>query len=902
MTDESRSDRAYRRLLALYPRDFHDRFGADMAAVFRDQRRAVTTRQALLRLWVRAAGGLLRTAALEHLDALKKRGAGPPFRPRRRPMFRNLIDDVRYTGRMLRKSPVFTAVAVLVIALGTGAVTTIFSAANAIALRPLPGAKDPGSLVEVRRSQANGAGSLSASYPYYRRMQGGTRTLKGLVAWDMVRLTIATGVEGQAALGNIVSGNYFDVLGVRPALGRFFGPDEATTTELHPVVIVAHAFWTRRLGADSSIIGRPITLNGHPFTIIGVAPPAFRGVFTPLRTDAWVPISAQPLLRPGGNLDDAGAGWLELFGRLGDGVTRGAARAELTSLTAAQIADGGETGEFRNFSAARVEPLTGLPSDVHGAVLGFMGLLLAAAGLVLLIASVNIAAMLLARGVSRRREMALRAALGAERSRLATQLLTETLLLFMVGGAGGVLLTTQATRLIERLPLPFDMPIVLDLSPDPRVLIFALTLSLVTGLSFGLGPALEGSRVDLAARIGSDTAGAGSRRSRARSALVVGQMALSLLLLVAAGLFIRALDRGRSVDPGFDPSNVAVASFDLQSAGYDEPRGRIFYRELAERLSREAGVVSIAYTRFLPLSMSVMATGIRVDGYGPRAGEESSGVTVADAQVDPGYFNAVRIPLVRGRAFLPTDDDRAPRVAIVNRTFAERYWPGQNAVGRTFHEREDQVTIVGEVRDAKYETLNEDPTPFVYFPVAQQWSHNANLLVRTAADPAGIAAAIRRAVRTLDPSLPAPTMTTLKEATSIVLLPQRVAAYVTAVLGLVGLVLAALGLYGVIAYSVSQRTREIGVRMALGASRTDVLRLVVREGMRLVAVGMAIGLALSLGATRLLSRFLFNVSPVDGVTFVAVPVLLGGVALAASYLPARRAALQDPTRTLRYDG
>jgi predicted permease len=899
MSRSSLAERIYRALLRLYPREFRERFATDMAELFRDQRRGLEGPRARLGHWGRVLEGLGRTAPAEHLDQWRRRREHPRSNRRRFEM-RHLIDDVRYGARMLRKSPVFAAVAVLVITVGTGAVTTIFSAANAIALRPIPGARDPDRLVALRRALPDGSGSLSASYPYYRRLRSSSRTMAGLVAWDLVRLTIATDAGGRTAVGNLVSANYFVVLGVRPVVGRFFGPDEGPAAERDPVAVLSHGFWVRQLGADSSAIGRPIRVNGHPFTIVGVAPPGFRGVFSPVMTDLWVPMVTQPLVRGGELLDDVRSGWLEIFGRLKPGVDRAAAQAELAAITRAHAAEAGEGGEFVMFTGARLESLTGLPGNVYGSVVGFMALLLGAAGLVLLIASVNVAAMLLARGVARRRELALRAALGAERRRLATQLLTETLLVFAAGGVGGVLLATGATRLLEHLPLPGDLPIVLELSPDLRVLGFALAVSLVTGVAFGLGPALDASRIDLTARIGSGSPGGAARRSRARNALVVGQMALSLLLLVAAGLFIRALQRGRSVDPGFDAANVAVASFDLQSAGYDEPRGRIFYRALAERLRAEPGVAVVAYTRFLPLSMSVMASGFRIEGAaGSSPGSE---VPVPVAAVDPGYFGAVRMPLLEGRGFQSTDDERAAGVAVVNETFARRYAGGKSPIGLTFHEGDRPITVVGLVRDAKYETLNEAPTPFLYLPLAQRWSADANLMVRTSGDAPALAKTVRAAVRALDPGLPPPAVGTLKDATSIVLLPQRIAAWVTGWLGLVGLTLAALGLYGIIAYSVGQRTREIGVRMALGADRRDVLRLVVREGLSLVAAGMAIGLVLALAATRLLGRFLFGVSPIDAATFVAVAGLLTVVAGVASYLPARRAAQQDPTVTLRYDG
>ncbi|MEP7344030.1 MAG: ABC transporter permease [Gemmatimonadaceae bacterium] len=899
------AERVYAWLLYLYPSAFRERFAVDMRELFRDQLHAVQVRGnglAVARLWTRTLSALLRTALLERADEFSRAiPSQQPISPKKDGIVQNLTMDLRYAVRMLRKSPVFTAVAVLVIALGTGAVTTIFSAANAIVLRPLPGATRTEQLVDIDRSQADGQGSLSASYPYYRRLQDASRNFEDVAAWTMVPLTISTGGEGIASLGNIVSGNYFRVLGVRPALGRFFVAEEDSTQGTHPVVVVGHAFWQSRLNGDSAVVGRTISLNGHPFTVIGVAPPRFQGIYAPLKTDAWVPLMMQQVLRPGGDLTRPGNAWLEMFGRLRDGATREGAQAELAALTRAQIADAAEPKAFGKYSGVHLSTLTGLPSEVGGAVLGFMVLLLAAAGVVLMIASVNVAAMLLARTAARRREMALRVALGAGRWRLVRQMLTENVLLFLVGAAGGVLLAVQASHALEQIPLPVDMPLALDLSPDLRVLTFALVVSLLTGVVFGLAPAMQASRVDLGARMRDNTAGSGARHSRTRSVLVIGQMALSLLLLVAAGLFLRALDRGQRVDPGIDTNNVAVAAFDVRTYGYDDTRGRQFYQTLKEQLSAVPGVTAVSYTHFLPLSMTNTGDEIQVDGAEPLAGDVDRGFSISLAQVDVDYFSVVRMPVLRGRSFASTDDARAPKVALVNETLAKRFWPNGDAVGRTFRLDHEVVTIVGLARDAKYSTLNEEPTPFAYFPLSQNWQSAQNLMVRTSGDPARFATTIRSTVRALDPMLPVPVVTTLRLATSVVLLPQRVAAIVTGVLGLLGLVLAAVGLYGIIAYSVSQRTREIGIRVALGARRADVVQLVVREGMRLVAIGMAIGLVLALTVTRVMTKFLFNVSPVDAITFVGGAALLTGVAFAASYLPARRAAATDPMSALRFD-
>jgi len=819
-------------------------------------------------------------------------------------MLHAILQDLRYAVRMLRKSPVFTVIAVLVITLGTGAVTTIFSMANAIALRPLPGVTNIDQVVEVHRSVPGrrSSGNDWVSYPYYRYLRDGVRPVADVAAWAMMPLTITTSEESVAAQGTIATGNFFSVLGVRPALGRFFTPDEDGAPGEHPVVVISHGFWTSRFAGDSSVIGRTVRVSGHVLTIVGVAPPKFGGVFALLRTDAWVPMAMQPQLRPGDSLlTNPGPGWLQLFARMRGGVSPSAVQRELARVTAQWVAEGSEPADHpdHRYTSANVAPLSGLPLDMQGRVLGFMALLLGASGLVLLIASLNVAAMLLARAVGRRRETAVRLALGATRGRLVRQLLTESLLLYALGAAGGVLVALYATPLLARLPVPMNLPLELDFSPDARVLAFTLVVSLATGVAFGIVPALQSARVDITARLRNDTAGAGSRRSTAQSVLIAGQMAVSLLLLVAAGLFLRALDRGRHVDLGFDTANVAVAEFFVDMSRYDDVRARQFYRALKDELTQTAGVVAVTYAQDVPLS-NYNSAPLRIDGSAVMP-TSPGGTRVPFVEVDAGYFEVVKMPIVEGRGFTPADDERAARVAVINQTFARRFWPAGDPVGRTFHRDSETVTVVGVAHDAKYSSLREVAEPFVYFANAQapEASGHAVLLVRTSGDPTRIAPAIRAAVRDFDPLFPTPAVTTLSAAISGALAPQRMAALVTTVLGLVGLLLAAVGLYGIVAYLVGQRTREIGVRMALGASHADVLRLVVLDGMRPVAIGMAIGLLLALGVTRLLMSFLLGVSPLDTVTFVAGAALLTAVALMASWLPARRAAAIDPVRALR---
>jgi predicted permease len=814
-------------------------------------------------------------------------------------MLETLLLDLRYTVRMLRKSPSFTIVAMLVIALGSGAVTTIFSAASALVLRPLPVVSSPRQLVDVGRTDAQGRSYLSPSYPFYTYARDESRTMSGVAAFAFTQLTVSTGAQGTTTFANMVSANYFDVLGVRPALGRFFVPDEDRTPGAHAVIVLSDGFWQRRFGGDRAIVGRSILVNSVPYTVIGVAPPKFAGTFPVVRTDAWVPLMmAQQLGRGPNVLTSAASGWLTLFGRLKEGASIPQARADLAAIARAHAAD--EPSDFRTMTGIAMSRLTGFPADFSGAILGFVMLLLVISGLVLVIASVNVAGMLLARATARRREMAVRIALGASRSRLVRQLLTESIVLFLGGAAGGLLIAVWSTRLFGRIQLPAEVPLSADLSPDYRVLAFSLGTALLTGVIFGLAPALQATRSDPATAMRSDSAGSGARRSRLRNGLVVGQMAISLLLLMSAGLFMRALGRGQQVPTGFETSHVATTAMDVTTSGYTSARASLFYDALKRKLLTVPGVTAVSYSRWAPLTGSSAGTRISIAGYVPQDGEARHGkVDVNFGIVAPDYFTVLRLPLVRGREFVATDDATAPHVAVVNEAFAKKYWPGADPIGRVVEYDSVATTIVGVARNAKYSSLNEPLSPYLYIPIAQDGASSTNLFVRTSGDAAALSVVIRDAVRSIDPLLPVPDVVTMDAATSVVLLPQRVAAAVTGVMGVLGLILAVVGLYGVVAYTVSQRTREIGLRMALGADRANVLRLILRDGMRLVVIGVGIGMLLAVGITRAMASFLFGVSPLDPLVFAVIPLGLGAAALLASYLPARRAAATDPLEALR---
>jgi predicted permease len=796
------------------------------------------------------------------------------------------LQDLRLAGRTLRQTPLFTAIVVLVVALGTGAVSTVFSAMNAILLRPVPGVAAPDTLIALQPARRDGSTGEQVGYPRFLHLRDHARSVDGIAAWGRAPFTIATGGEGTAVLGNLVTANYFGVLGVQPFRGRFFTAEENRMLGTHPVLVVSHTFWQAHLGGDAAAVGRQVTVNGHPFTLIGVAPPAFRGLYTGLVIDAWAPLMMQPQLRPRASMEYGS--WLWAFARLRPGIDAAAAGAELSALMDAHRRLIGEPDAPDAFSRMRVSPLTGLPGG-SGPASAFLGLLLGAAALVLVIAGVNVAAMLSARYVSRGRDLAVRAALGAGRLRLIRQLVTEVLVLFGLGAIGGFVVASAATTALERLPLPASISVTLEISPDLRVLVFALGLSLVAGLICGIVPALQGARRDITDRLKAESAGTGRRRSRLGRALVAGQLALSLVLLVAAGLFVRAVDRGSRVDPGFDRNGVVTTPLEPEAWGYDAAATTAFYAAVRERVAATPGVTAVAYTSRVPLMFGSSADGIEI-GAATRQAHY--------AGVDEGYFDVLRLPIRRGRGIARTDVDAAPRVAVVNETLARILAPDGDALGRTFRFRDADTIVVGIARDAKYASLDETTPPFFYVPLAQLRDQRRFLLVR---GPDAVRRAIVDAVRARDSRLPAPHVSTLADDTRIVLFPQRAAAVVTGGLGVTGLLLATLGLYGTVAASVARRTREIGIRLALGAGRGEVLRTVVGEGARLAIAGIVVGLPLAALSMPLLRRWLFEIDPRDPATYAALSLLLAAVALAASYLPARRAAATDPLRALRTD-
>lgn len=871
-----------RLLIALFPRHFRKAYGDDMHDVFRDQLAAArrsASRTAVPLLWIRTTARMLGAAAREHRAHVR--------------VFENstLLDffrhDLRFTGRALVRTPLFTAITVGVIAMGIGAVATIFSSLNALVLRPIPGTTNGDQLFTIDRRTPDYSEGASMSGALYQHVRNTTRALDGVAVWSRVALSIATGEHNVGVSGAVVSANYFDVLGIRPAAGRFFTQDEAL-----PVVVISHGFWVRHFAGTADIAGRVVTLNGRAYSVIGVAPEGFRGVFTPLRMDAWVPLSAQPHVRPGRDL--AHAPWLWMFGRVPDGVTPEQARAELTTILGAWTTSGA-ADQLTRYTVFRFTPLTGLPDDARQELLGFGGLLLGAAVLVLIVAGANVSTLLAMRATARRHEMGVRTALGAGRGRLVRQLLTETLVLFVAGAAGGLMLAWAGTSALEQFPLPGDAGLMLELSPDLRVAGVAAALALVAGVIFGIGPALRGTVHSPVMLIRSGTAGAGTRRSWVTTTLLVGQLAGSLILLSTTALFVRALNHGAQIDPGFSSENVTTASFSTEAFGYTPERGREFYAQLGSRLAEVPGVTHVAFGSGAPLVVLPDGGGVTVArDNGPER------IGIRQTLVGPGFFDTLGIPLLSGRGFDARDAEGGPPVAIINDTFARQVWPeSSDVVGRTFEQGTRRITVIGVARDAKFSTLDEPARPFVYHPLTQRWQANQTVFVKTTGAADRVDTALADIVRALDSAVPTPLPSRLSEDIGIALFAQRVAAATTSVLGAGALLLACAGLYGAIAYLVTARTREIGVRMALGATPSDVVRVFMRDGLRLTSVAVVIGLAGSLGAAQLVSGFLLGRNAFDPAAFGLAAAVLSCVAAMATYAPARRAATVNPSTSLR---
>ena len=817
----------------------------------------------------------------------------------------SLLQDLRFGVRLLHKNPLFTLVAVVSLTLGISANTTIFSVFNAVFLQTLP-VHEPERLVAVFTTDAKNTGQfmnfLQTSYPNYEDYRDQNQVFSGLVAQIFTPLNLSTQGEPEQVFGAVVSGNYFEVLGVKAAVGRVFLPEEDSVEGKYPVVVLSHQLWNRRFGGDRNLIGREISLNRQNFTVVGVAPRAFRGTFALGGPDLFVPMAMHEQVLADFALQQfhqRRALMFNVFGRLKPGVDLEQARAAMKTIARQLELSYPKDNQARNISLMPLlESL--IDPNVRGDALLAGSMMMGVVGLVLLVACANVANLLLARAAVRQREVALRLSLGAGKMRLVRQLLTESSIIAIMAGLLGLLLAAWGRDLLWLMRPPFLDANAIEIALDGRVLLFTAGITILTGLLFGLVPAFQASRVDLMWALKDRTGPPhrNKRRVNLRNLLVVVQIALSLTALVAAGLFLRSLQNAQKISLGFESKNLFMISFDLAGQKYDEARGRAFYQQVTERVAAVPGVKAVGIASAPLFGGDIMRT-VFVEGQDVT--DARNGRLTALFRVSPGYFDAIGMPIKRGRAFNARDDQGAPMVAVVNETMARRLWPGEEALGKRFRCFGEKwvIEVVGIARDAKYRTLGEDPISFMYFPLLQHYTPGGTLHVRTKGNPDDVMGIVRGQVQAMEKAMPLVPVNTIGQVLDAVLWAPRMGASLLTTFGLLALLLAAIGIHGVMSYSVAQRTQEIGIRMALGAQAKDVLQLILGQAFVILLAGGLLGLAGGLVVSRVLASLLYGVGSADPLSFVGTTMVLGAAALLASYLPARRALRVDPVETLR---
>jgi len=807
--------------------------------------------------------------------------------------------DVRYSLRAIAKAPGFAAIAILTLALGIGANTTIFSWINSALLNPVPGLSKPSEVVALTLSKP-GDNPFIFTYPDVEALRDGQQSFTGITATGIAPMSLTGKGKPERIWGMVTSANYFDVLGVRPILGRGFLSAEDQKPGGAPVAVISYRLWQTRFGGNADILGQSIELNQHPYTIVGVAPPTFQGTTTGARWEIWVPIMMEQQLLPEGDLiHDHHYFWLMVYGRLKPGVAPEQAQAEMTLRLGREVKSYPE--EHKGHDSVTVYPLWRSPLGLNLFLATLLPTLMSIAGVVLLLACANVANLMLVRAVGRRREIAIRMSMGASRWRLVRQLLVESLILSFAGGAVALLITFWTAGALMTFMPATDIPLSLVVQEDRTVLLATLVISVLTGVIFGILPALRSSSEAPVAVLKEDTgkASGGLRRARLASGLVVAQISLSLLLLVCAGLFIRSVISSQQINPGFNAHNVLTASFDLFTAGYSEASGAEFDRQLVAKLEALPGVQSVALASRVPLGLDGGSTSVKPEGYVSQANES---METQDAIITPNYFKTMQLPIVKGRDFTLQDTKSSQRAVIVNEAFVNRYWPHQEALGKRLNSdlTHEWFTVVGVARDNKVRNLNEKPTPFLYLPLYQVYRAGMIINARVTGDPLTFGQTVEKTVHELNADLAVFEVTSLELSEQFGSFPQRVAGTFVGAFGLLALVLAAVGIYGVTAYTTRQRTHEIGIRVALGATKEDVLRLVLGHGLRLTLIGVAIGLAASFALTRYLGSMLLGMTSTDALTFSCVAILLCAVALFATFIPARRAMRVDPMVALRH--
>jgi len=862
-----------------------------------------------------------RAAAIElHIESVKEE-----VRQVRAGSFvETLIQDARYAARLLRRNPIFTVTAALSLSIGIGATTTVFTVGNGLLLTVPSGVTDPGRLLEIARVEEGDFGFEPIAYADYLALRERTRSFEGVYGYELnlTSLSLRDDRETERVYATYTTMNFFSVLGVRAAAGRLFDARDVERPGTSPIVVLSHRFWIQRFNGDPNVVGRTLSINNVAVTVIGVSAEGFRGVSL-LTPDIWLPAVMIPALDPGtaGKLDFSPTNrritWqMMMGGRLRPGVSRQQASAEVATIGRILEREQDAPRELLNSMGIplpqgavvwRVALASPIPSGMRVPALGFLTLLMALTAIVLVIACSNLAGVLLARAAVRRREIAVRTAIGAARSRLVRQLLTETVLLFVLGGTIGIVLARAMTSLLVSLLPEFPMPVNLAVPLDGRVVAFSLILSLVSALLSGLAPALHASKADVVEALKDET---DSRpdRLRLRNTFVVAQVAFSMMLIITAGVVVQGLDAVRAVTRGFDPRGVDVATVDLSLAGYTDTTGRVFARELLARLRALPGVEKATLADRAPGPGGMSLGGLTAPGVSPPNGQQYFFANWT--LIESGYFETLRIPMIAGRDFTDADRQGSPAVAIVGESAARRLWPGRNAVGQTVFVHAPNpgnaatslpLTVVGVVGDLVYPGFRGVIPLYLYVPLQQRYMPGTTILVRRSADTS-LAADIRSLVSSMSPSLPVLTAQTLERQQSGPVETQlRIAAIVAGALGLVGLLLVAIGVYGVASYTVAQRTREIGIRLSLGADRTAVVSMVLRQAMLLVAIGSAGGLLLGGGAAKLLSGPRFGVPPPDAALFAGAATLFAIVGLVACYVPIRRATRIGAMEALRYE-
>ncbi|HEY4776196.1 MAG TPA: ABC transporter permease [Candidatus Acidoferrales bacterium] len=807
--------------------------------------------------------------------------------------------DVRYSLRMLLKAPGYAAIAILTLALGIGANTTIFSWINSALLNPVPGLYKPGEVVSL--ALGTPTQPFGFTYPDLEAVRNGQQSFSGIAACWFAQMSLTGKAKPERVWGMVATANYFDVLGVQPILGRTFLPSEDEKLDGAPVAVISYRLWQTHFGARPDVVGQNIEINKHAYTIVGVTPAVFQGSQTGVRTEIWVPIMMEAQLDARGDLiHDHHNFWLLLFARLKPGVSLAQAQAEMTLRLKPEAKNYPE--EHKGKDKVTAYPLWRNPWGLNMFLSTLLPMLMTIAGLVLLLACANVANLMLVRSVSRRREIAIRMSLGASRWRLVRQLLVESLVLALAGGGLALLITFWTAGSLLKFMPDTDFPLSLTITTDRTVLVATLLIAVLTGVIFGILPALRSSGVAPITVLKEDTGSASGtlRKARLAGGLVVAQISLSLLLLICAGLFIRSVRSAQQIYPGFNSHNVWIASYDLFTAGYSEVNGAEFDRQLITRLEALPGVQSVSLGDRMPLGFGGGSTSVKPEGYVSQPNEV---METQAAIITPNYFQTMQIPILKGRDFTLQDTKSSQRAAIVSEAFVERYWPHQEALGKQFNSdfTNEWFTVVGVARDTKVRNLNETPTPFVYLPLYQVYRANMMIGARVSGDPVAAGKTIQSTIHELNPDLAMFNVNTLESQQLFASFGQRVAGTFVGAFGLLALILAAVGIYGVTAYTTRQRTHEIGIRMALGASKDDILRLVLGHGLRLTLIGVGLGLAASFALTRYLSGLLLGVTSHDAVTFFSVALLLCAVSLFACFIPTRRAMRVDPMVALHYE-